>query len=468
MKRFYFLYDGKGVWKTSSEVTAAAGKDLKHADYLNRRFAAAAMHELHKQTGEAAQVKTELEGLVELLEDDDSGVRYWAMATIASLPSKAVADYCEAMAGKLKDKDAGVRTYAAIGLAGVGHVCDAAFDYIPDLVDALEDSDPQVRIEATKAIAEMVEAEDLDETAAAHLTSLKDRRFPIFRASAAESMGALGEAGLPFVADLKNALNDTYPRVREAAAKALGQLGLEAMKDTCVELANIAQNDPEMYVRTAASIALDQMNLSEALDHEASSYRAWAAEMLVNKGHKYSAPLRDQLGELLKDADGKVRYWCAEALGDVPEAASDYLPALLLGAVNDADPDARVTATKACVKLNQGEAKKIGPDITPTLTHEDPAFRRSAARCLGALGADALPQAPALNERLVDEDPEVRLATVRAIQNMGKQAARACGPNLGECSRTDTDHDVRKWSAYLLHELGLAARYGAPDRKGVI
>jgi len=140
---------------------------------------------------------------------------------------------------------------------------------------------------------------------------------------------------------------------------------------------------------------------------------------------------------------------------------------LLDHAVTDTDPQARVSACKACVKLDQGKAKEIRADITPVLKHEEVAFRISAAQSLKALGADAISEAPGINEALLDEDAGVRLAAVLASLNMGKQAVRVCGQNLGECSRTDEDHDVRKWSAIVLHEFDLGPRYGAPARKGV-
>jgi len=390
------------------------------------------------------------------------------MATLASLECDTICEYCQPIADSLKDTDPGVRQYAAIGLAIVGAECDAAFDYIPNLMESLEDSDPQVRIEAVKALTEMIEAEDLEEIAETLLTSLKDRRYPMFRASAAEGLGELGEAGLPHVAALRDALNDKYPEVREAAAKALGNLGIEAMEEACVPVASLAQSDPSAAVKSASADALSQMDLGEALEHEEASYRAWAAEIITQRGTKTSVPLVDKLGELLNDEDAKVRYWCAWALGDIGEVAMPHLPTLLVAAVEDADPDARVAATKACVKLDQAASKKIAADISPSLKHEDAAFRRSAAQCLGALGADAVPEAPGLNEALTDEDVGVRVAAVHAIKNAGKQAARACGASLGECSRKDSDSEVRKWSAFILHEFGLAARYGAPARKGIV
>lgn len=520
MKRFYFSYDGKSVWKTSSEVTAAASVNLKHEDLVQRRFAVAAMHELNHQTGAAALVHSEVPGLLELLEDEDPGVRYWSMATMATLECNAIFDYMEQIADKLKDTDPGVRTYAAIAIGMVGAECDAAFDYIPNLQECLEDSDPQVRIEAVKAITEMIENEDLVEIGDALQFQLKDRRFPIFRASAAEAIGYLGEAGLPYVEDLGVALTDKYPRVRQSAASALGMLGIEAMeaatiekvkeaaakaekeaadaeagikpkskfktakqkkeeeenqvpepKDQCIALCQMTKDDPEKPVRDACATALQKMNLGEALAHEDPIYRAWAAERVATIGTKESSKIIEKLGECLHDEDAKVRYWCAWALGDLGEPAKElFFERMLEDAVNDPDPQARIANTKACVKLSQTETAKSSllTDIQPALQHEDWAIRKATAECISAMGADAVPAGPAINEALYDEHAGVRLACVLAINNMGKPAVRVCGKRLGECSNIDPDHDVKKLSAVVLHEFGLAARFGAPGPKDVL
>jgi len=517
MKRFYFSYDGKSVWKTSSEVTAAASINLKNEDLVQRRFAVAAMHELNHQTGEAALVHSEVPGLLELLEDEDAGVRYWSMATMASLQCNAIFDYMEQIADKLKDTDPGVRTYAAIAIGMVGAECDAAFDYIPNLQECLEDSDPQVRIEAVKAITEMIENEDLVEIGEVLVEQLKDRRFPIFRASAAEAIGYLGEAGLPYVEDLGTALSDKYPRVRQSAASALGMLGVEALeqatiekakeaaakaekeaadlaagikvkpkskfakkkpeeeqkaekKDQCIALCQMTKSDAEKQVRDACAVSLQQMNLGEALAHEDPSYRAWAAERIAAIGPKESAKIIEKLGECLHDEDAKVRYWCAWALGDLGEPAKAFFERMLEDAVNDPDPQARIANTKACVKLDQVGTKNSSllKDIQPALQHEDWAIRKATADCISAMGADAVPAGPAINEALYDEHAGVRLSCILAINNMGKPAVRVCGKRLGECSNIDPDHDVKKLSAVVLHEFGLAARFGAPGPKDVL
>merc|ERR1712232_399726 len=108
-----------------------------------------------------------------------------------------------------------------------------AVTYMDDYIAALKDTDPQVRIETTKLLVALLEDAELAQTAETHVEALRDRRQPIFRASAAEALGLLGAAGLPYVPDLVIALKDKYAKVRAAGAKALGSLGVEALQQTC-------------------------------------------------------------------------------------------------------------------------------------------------------------------------------------------------------------------------------------------
>lgn len=473
MKRFYFSYAGKGtvspgVWKTASEVVKEAGKDLKLEDHLDRRFAVAALHQL----GEHASSQVDALGLA--TGDEDPGVRYWATATVANLGTKFgydVIDQHEKLAERLKDSDCGVRCYAAIAIAFIGSVqSESVLPYSDDLMGLLEDSDPQVRIEATKALAEILEDDGLEEIATILMKSLKKKKDkkkeePIFKASSAEALGYVGAAGLPFVKDLKRAMKDDYAMVRKAAAQAIGCLGIEAMKEGCVDISKLADSDPDAAVRAAAERSLAQMDLAEALDHSDKIFRAWAVARLAGKGPKATKPLLDKLGELLSDKYSKVRERAAYALGDLGHASDEFVPKLLKIALNDKDPETRVTALKAAVKIDQNGAKAIAPDIPKSLKHEKVAVRKSAVQCLSALGIDAIAQAVDINEALLDEDIDVRIEAAKCIKNMGKPACRVAGANLGDRALNDEDATVRRMCASVLYEFYLATKFGLPRDK---
>lgn len=468
MKRFEFHYVGKKVWKTADEVVAAASQDLKKEDYLDRRFAIAALCQLSSHP--AAQTATADVALA--LSDEDVGVRYWAANTLIGLSNAEGSDitaHHKVVATAFKDKDPGVRCYAAVAMVRIAAVeTESAVPYMKDFVAALKDSDPQVRIEATKLLVEILDVEDLAETAASHVEALKDRRQPMFRASAAEALGLLGGAGLPHIPELIIALEDKYAKVRAAAAKALGCLGIEALRQTSPLLVGLVNSDMDADVRNAAAQALDMVDLAEGLQHNDPELRAWAAERAVSSGGKVLQLHITRFGEMLKDTYGKVRSRVATALGDLGDLAREYVPDLLENALADPDGDSRVAATKALVKIEPRALRESDPPSYETMStflkHDDAVIRKSAAECLGAMGSDAKSEGISLDAALCDEDASVRLAVVKALFNMGKSGVRTAGVNLGKAAKTDTCFDVRKMAAFALYEFNLAIRFGLPPK----
>jgi HEAT repeat protein len=169
MKRFEFSYCGKTVWKTPDQVVSAASEDLKKEDYIDRRFAIAALSQL--STLPAAQAAAAEIALA--LADTDAGVRYWAAVALNGLGSGMVHHHAE-VAAALKDQDSGVRCYAAAAMVKIGEESDYGKEYFDDLVEATSDSDPQVRIEATRALVAVAREDELEDVAASHVTALQE------------------------------------------------------------------------------------------------------------------------------------------------------------------------------------------------------------------------------------------------------------------------------------------------------
>jgi HEAT repeat protein len=501
MKRFYFHYAGRYEWKTADQVVEAASIDIKKEekrllkevpstkqefaaclgeddglkrwekakvvqDYVDRRFAAAALCQL--SSNPAAQSATA--DVAAALADEDAGVRYWAahaLIGLGSVEGSDLSEHHEVVATAMKDKDPGVRCAAAIALAMIAEEeTENVIKHMEDIVAALKDSDPQVRIETTRLLVALLEDEELAETATTHVEALRDRRQPIFRASAAEALGLLGGAGLPYVPDLITALQDNYAKVRAAAAKALGCLGVEALKQTCPMLVGLVNSDMDVDVRNAAAEALTMVDLNEALHHADAEFRAWATDRALALGTRELKLHIARFGEMLKDHSGKVRCRVAQALGAVGDSAKDYVQGLLENALEDADAESRVAATKALVKVDPRSLRESGctGPIAAFLKHDNVAYRKSAAECLGAIGSDAKQEAVLMDEALCDEDASVRLAVARALFNMGKFAVKTCGVNLGKAAKTDKDSDVRKSAAFALYEFNLGVRFGLPPK----
>jgi HEAT repeat protein/DNA-binding NarL/FixJ family response regulator len=93
---------------------------------------------------------------------------------------------------------------------------------------------------------------------------------------------------------------------------------------------------------------------------------------------------------------------------------------------------------------------QITNNYIPLLWDEDRAVRVSAAKALGAIGADAHEAVPGLADALSDADPTVRSAAARALGQIGSSEAV---PLLGLLLR-DTDTSARGCAAEALGRIG--------------
>jgi hypothetical protein len=163
----------------------------------------------------------------------------------------------------------------------------------------------------------------------------------------------LGDGPGPIVLPpLIAALSDVDPKIRAAAAEALGEVD---DGDAIAPLGKALAQDGDSDVRTAAAEAMGEQGdtaafapLGKALVQDGDSdVRAAAAEALGEIGSPEAVPL---LRAGLKDADSAVREAVVNALGNIggPEAER-----LLRQALTDKDEGVREAAADALAKLKQ-------------------------------------------------------------------------------------------------------------------
>ena len=207
----------------------------------------------------------------------------------------------------------GVRGGVAGGVqGGVGEERASRRDprAVAALVEALKDSDREVREHAMQALANMRAPEALDAIRAA----LKDENASV-REQAAFALGQYRDK--PSVDALAAALKDSSADVREQAAFALGQI----RSTQAVEPLGAALKDASADVREQAAFALGQIRDRRAVDallgglrDESASVREQAAFAL---GQIRDPRAVDGLTAALKDASVEVRRQAAYALGQI-------------------------------------------------------------------------------------------------------------------------------------------------------
>ncbi|MGM0568409.1 MAG: HEAT repeat domain-containing protein [Elusimicrobiota bacterium] len=125
---------------------------------------------------------------------------------------------------------------------------------VPELIDALSDEVPGVRINAIVALGEIE-----DERAVEPLMDILDEdKLPAARAMAAEALSGFEESRVKN--NLLKAAENKDENIRISAMKSLGRSGGE---DEVDELIRIAGNDPAGPVREAAAQALGKIAVRE-------------------------------------------------------------------------------------------------------------------------------------------------------------------------------------------------------------
>jgi beta-lactamase regulating signal transducer with metallopeptidase domain len=211
---------------------------------------------------------------------------------------------------------------------------------------------------------------------AALLEALKDTDTEVRE----QAMQALASLRVPeAIGPMRAALKDASPDVREQAAYALGQ-----MRDTgSVDALVSALRDEDASVREQAVYALGQIRdrragapLAGALKDVNASVREQAAYAL---GQLRDTSAVAALGAALKDEIADVREQAAYALGQIrDEAAVDPL----IGALADEDADVREQAAYA---LGQIGSPRAIDGLTAALKDSNAEVRRQAAYALGQI-----------------------------------------------------------------------------------
>jgi HEAT repeat protein len=282
-----------------------------------------------------------------------------------------------------------------------------------NLLKAIDDENPKVRIEAIYAfgaIAQASPAPPTPEVVEALIKAL-DHYDPAIRQAAARVSGRLKAPGMG--AALINAVNDSQQPVRFAAMRALGDI----REKTAIQA------------------------LTQQVEYYKKGEGAWAAlDALARIGDSASAAL---FKSRLTDRDEYIRRAAAEGLGRAGDASE--IATLELGATKDGSAMVRLAMRFALQKLGRDSVVQIldeldndkllpqvaeyvfelGPAIVPELVKRladpDNSIRGNAAVILGAVGTTE--HVAALGALAQDHDRDVRRAAERAIERIKLRGA---------------------------------------------
>ncbi len=271
------------------------------------------------------------------------------------------------------------------------------------LADAL--ASPNRRLAETAAAALVHRGEDAADYLVGQLTSLSAQA----RRLAAESLGNIGED------TLKDALvpllrTDPDPGVRAAVASALARVDGDV---AAVELQQLARSDPDWFVRGRAYSLLAEIDAEGAVEHLLDGLASFEPELEAFSEDGHSV-------ESFIEGPRRVRRAIMAGLRMLG-FTEDELAAADHGAAATSLGDEQLEEASAAMNL---------------LRSSDPVQRAEAARRLSELGP---PAAEALSGALCDPDPMVRAEVIRSLARIG--SADSLG-TLARCLQ-DPDPSVR-------------------------
>jgi HEAT repeat protein len=212
---------------------------------------------------------------------------------------------------------------------------------------------------------------------------------------AADTLGSLGEAAQEAVPALKAALTGDYEPLAVTAAYTLaymGDAGRAALLDVLTSASDIRTTENAAYGLSAVGApALD--GLIEALTHPAENTRAGAAFAF---------------GETF-------------ALGELPQAAQDAVPALI-ALLQDESDYVRRNVVEALGTIG-GPLSQVVPALMQALDDADGQVRFTAILSLSRIGAKAGQAVPVLGRALHDDNRYVRANAVDALARIGTPEA---------------------------------------------
>lgn len=313
----------------------------------------------------------------------------------------------------LGDRHSSVREAAVHALVDLGE--NAPFDML--VRQALKSKHLVVRVAATHALGELGKPASVKRL----LPGLSHKEWSL-REATVVAIGNLGERAL--VKPLLNCLRDENSEVRQAAVAALGKLG--GNDDRLLAVLRDDRNDSvraEVFQvvgkRTPVRDLIEEVMCPPHLIPYSLAYRA-AAELL---GEVAEEDIHRVLSQTVSKS-GRDRWSIIQVIRESQqEPSTEELLTYLYG------NDQRVCFLAANLLGRRGEWERLERFITSLEGSRSGFTRAIAVRLLGRLGEGG--PVSLLLAALTDTEPAVRLAAVRAFEEMGERIPAEAGDVIG-------------------------------------
>ncbi|MCS7022283.1 MAG: HEAT repeat domain-containing protein [Gemmataceae bacterium] len=368
-----------------------------------------------------------------------------------------------ALRAGLRDRQAAVREHSAYTLGLLGPLAQPAAD---DLLEAAQDTEAAVRHAALDAVRQVgigqprkyvrllnhpdAETARLAAELAPLITSVPVEEVstliqalqssePTVRIAAAQLLARLGPAAAPAVPALIGAIRQTYPSMVDADQPVLGNLGTELAYWQALSAIGVQ----------AAAAAV------ELLQHGHPLVRLLAAYTLGEMGPAVARTAGDALKKLLQDqySDVAIEAACALLRLDI---ATDEARALLRAAM-DAPNAVALSAISVLPRLGD-QARPLLPAALAKLTSDNPYARYAAVALVAQLPPEqGRPYVAQLAPLTSDSEPLIRAQLARTLQQLGPIAGELAQA-VARAWQQEKDEALRDAWIDALLAMGAAAK----------
>jgi len=354
----------------------------------------------------------------------------------------------------LHDSNPQMRAGAAMALAMIGPKARGA---IPALVELLADETLDAAADKLSAGATKVVPQALtrmgSEAVPALAALLKDdSKTPFARWQAAGTLANLRRRATPALPVLEAALKDKNLLIAGESACAYVLAGGDAARAMPVLKEGLKDKSPLVLWHTIDAIrrlgpkAKDTVPLlTVLLKHEDQKIRIAAAHALSNMGPD-ARPAVAAMAQLLQPEDPRQRLEIILALGRLGPNAKEALPALIQR-LKDMQP---LSHHPLLITIGEfgSDAKDAVPALMELLKKKEIIFHSDAMIALGQIGPEAQAAVPQLQAFLGHASEYPRANAARALGGIGPKAESAV-PALKKLLQDDRQA-VRVWAAYAL------------------
>jgi len=374
----------------------------------------------------------------------------------------------------VKDLKSDQRVFRGSAAYRIGEIGPAAATAVEPLVERLRtDSEETVRVRAAEALGKIGPA--ASGAAAALSASVVGPKgqdhIPAVRRAALESLVRVSPPAEELMRVLRQSLADRDGRLREQAAKALGEIGADAKSAVQTLFSTVAgpKRDPVPAVRLMALDALLRISpesreaaegLSMALADPDDDIARRAEQITAEPGRRVKIMPAPFIVTLRDGPTDAARRRAVRALRKLGPDARDALPVLSVAVAGpqdrSADAGVRREALETIFAIDPAAAERVTA-VRSALTDPDDAVARRAA--------DLFAGQPALAQKLLPEalaDGSLADAFVRAGGPLMLDKAKL-DPTLLASGLRHKDLAARLLAVDLLARLGPDARPAMPD-----